>query len=65
MTASVCGAPRAACTPGDSSGLSVVAAQALQAPPRRRLQLTAQQFDALVFGLPWQRLDELSVISRC
>lgn len=29
------------------------------------LQLTAQQFDALVLGLPWQRLGELSVISRC
>ena len=29
------------------------------------LQLTAQQFDALALGLPWQRLGELSVISRC
>lgn len=28
------------------------------------LQLTAQQFDALVVGLPWQRLPELEVISR-
>jgi transposase len=28
------------------------------------LQLTAQQFDALALGLPWQRLDEFSVISR-
>jgi transposase len=28
------------------------------------LQLTRQQFDALVLGLPWQRLEELSVISR-
>jgi len=28
------------------------------------LQLTAQQFDALALGLPWQRLGELSVISR-
>ena len=25
---------------------------------------TRQQFDALVLGLPWQRLEELSVISR-
>jgi hypothetical protein len=33
------------------------------APPA--LQLTAQQFDALALGLPWQRLDQLSVISRC
>ena len=29
------------------------------------LQLTAQQFGALALGLPWQRLGELSVISRC
>jgi len=28
------------------------------------LKLTAQQFDALALGLPWQRLDEFSVISR-
>jgi transposase len=28
------------------------------------LQLSRQQFDALVLGLPWQRLEELSVISR-
>jgi transposase len=28
------------------------------------LQLTRQQFDALVLGLPWQRLPEMSVISR-
>jgi transposase len=28
------------------------------------LQLTAQQFDALVVGLPWQRLSELEVIGR-
>jgi transposase len=28
------------------------------------LQLTAQQFEALAVGLPWQRLGELSVISR-
>lgn len=28
------------------------------------LQLTAQQFEALVVGLPWQRLPELEVISR-
>jgi transposase len=29
------------------------------------LQLTAPQFEALTVGLPWQRLGELSVISRC
>lgn len=28
------------------------------------LQLTRAQFDALVVGLPWQRLPELEVISR-
>ena len=28
------------------------------------LQLSRQQFDALVLGLPWQRLEELSVISH-
>jgi transposase len=28
------------------------------------LQLSRQQFDALVVGLPWQRLDELRVITR-
>lgn len=28
------------------------------------LQLTAEQFDALVVGLPWQRLPEMGVISR-
>lgn len=28
------------------------------------LQLTAQQFEALVVGLPWQRLPELRTISR-
>lgn len=28
------------------------------------LQLTAQQFEALVVGLPWQRLPELQVICR-
>jgi transposase len=28
------------------------------------LQLTAQQFDALALGLPWQRLGELSIITR-
>jgi transposase len=26
--------------------------------------LTAQQFDALVLGLPWQRLEQMSVITR-
>lgn len=28
------------------------------------LQLTRQQFDALVLGLPWQRLPAMDVISR-
>ena len=28
------------------------------------LQLTHQQFDALVVGLPWQRLPEMQVICR-
>jgi len=28
------------------------------------LLLTPAQFDALVLGLPWQRLPELSVITR-
>jgi transposase len=28
------------------------------------LQLTAAQFEALTVGLPWQRLSELSVITR-
>lgn len=29
------------------------------------LQLSAQQFEALTLGLPWQRLGELSAIRRC
>ena len=29
------------------------------------LQLSTQQFDALVLGLPWQRLGELATIRRC
>ena len=28
------------------------------------LQLTREQFDALVIGLPWQRLSEIGVITR-
>jgi transposase len=28
------------------------------------LQLTREQFDALVLGLPWQRLSEMKVIAR-
>jgi transposase len=28
------------------------------------LSLTAAQFDALILGLPWQRLPELSCITR-
>jgi transposase len=31
---------------------------------RPALQLTQAQFEALVIGLPWQRLPELEVISR-
>jgi hypothetical protein len=29
------------------------------------LQLSAQQFEALTLGLPWQRLGELSTLRRC
>ena len=29
------------------------------------LQLSTQQFEALVLGLPWQRLGELATIRRC
>ncbi len=32
--------------------------------PAATLPLTAQQFEALAIGLPWQRLDEFSVIHR-
>jgi hypothetical protein len=28
------------------------------------MTLTQQQFDALVLGLPWQRLGEMQVITR-
>jgi len=31
---------------------------------RTPLQLSQQQFDALVLGLPWQSLEELRVITR-
>jgi hypothetical protein len=33
------------------------------ANPNQRLALTQAQFDALVLGLPWQRLPEMSVIT--
>ena len=33
-------------------------------PAAVTLQLTAQQFEALTIGLPWQRLGELSLITR-
>jgi transposase len=33
-------------------------------PMAATLQLTSQQFEALTVGLPWQRLGELSVITR-
>ncbi|MDM0054015.1 IS66 family insertion sequence element accessory protein TnpB [Variovorax sp. J22R115] len=35
-----------------------------QVPADATLQLSAQQFEALAVGLPWQRLGELSVINR-
>ena len=37
-------------------------AAAALAPPA--LQLTEEQFKALALGLPWQRLEELSVLTR-
>ena len=33
-------------------------------PAASTLQLSAQQFEALTVGLPWQRLGELDVITR-
>jgi transposase len=35
-----------------------------EAGSTQRLALTQAQFDALVLGLPWQRLHEMSVIAR-
>jgi transposase len=35
------------------------------APGSAAMQLSTQQFEALVVGLPWQRLGEFSVIGRC
>ena len=32
--------------------------------PTVSLALTQQQFDALVLGLPWQRLEQMRVITR-
>ena len=32
--------------------------------PQTSLSLTRAQFDALVLGLPWQRLPEMSLITR-
>ena len=43
---------------------SFVWASAPAAGSATALQLTAQQFEALVVGLPWQRLPELGTISR-
>jgi uncharacterized protein YfaT (DUF1175 family) len=43
---------------------SFVWASATAAGSATALQLTAQQFEALVVGLPWQRLPELRTISR-
>ncbi len=34
------------------------------AAPATPVMLTQQQFDALVLGLPWQRLSEMQVITR-
>ena len=34
------------------------------APHRAPLALTQAQFDALVLGLPWQRLEHMQVITR-
>jgi transposase len=36
-----------------------------QAPVAATLPLTVQQFEALTVGLPWQRMGELSTITRC
>jgi transposase len=58
-TASACGAPRGGCTPGASSGSSA-------AGPKPLLHAATEQ--AAVrgpdVGLPWQRLGELSAITR-
>ena len=43
---------------------SFVWAGQLDADAAATLQLTQQQFEALVVGLPWQRLPELGVIRR-
>jgi len=43
---------------------SFVWASATAAGAAAALQLTAQQFEALVVGLPWQRLPELQSLSR-
>ena len=44
------------------------AGESLSAPTREAtaqpLSLTQTQFDALIVGLPWQRLPEMSVITR-
>jgi hypothetical protein len=32
--------------------------------PQALLSLTRAQFDALVLGLPWQRLPQMSLITR-
>ena len=36
----------------------------VDASSRQPLALTQRQFDALVLGLPWQRLEQMSVITR-
>jgi transposase len=41
-------------------------ASSLGSPPAEpALRLSQHQFEALVMGLPWQRLGDLSVITRC
>lgn len=45
-----------------NAGRFVWLAPSSTAPPA--LELTRAQFDALVLGLPWQRLAEMSVITR-
>ena len=50
--------PRAVGVDGLAAGLA--ADPAVSAP----MTLTQQQFDALVLGLPWQRLTQMQVITR-
>jgi len=56
MTDSASGAPRAGSTKAASTGPAV--------PVPRHLTLTKEQFDALVLGLPWQRLEQMRRIEH-